>query len=97
MQDEIGITTEDNPFNPFTEFESWLSYDIQMGYYTCERLGSIVGNLPNSLTTEENNYFVESAIDQLVKDGCYNKNGKFVEYIKIKKNEITNKQPSKAQ
>lgn len=83
MQNDVAITTLDNPFNPFTEFNSWLSYDIQMGYCTCERLASIVHNLPDSLTDEENTYFVNEAIDELIKIGCYSKNGKFTEYKKV--------------
>ena len=83
--DEVAITTEDNPYDPFTELESWRSYDIQMGYFTCERLASLVHNLPESLSDDENNYFVESAIDELIQSGTYNKSGKFVEYIKVKR------------
>ena len=67
MQDDVAITTLDNPYNPFTDFKQWYSYDIQMGYNTCERLASIVNSLPESLTQEENNYFVNEAIDELIK------------------------------
>lgn len=80
---KVGITTKDNPYSPFTEWDSWLVYDLQMGYYTCERLGSIVISLPNSLSDEENDYFVESAIDELVKFGTFNNQGEKVEYVKV--------------
>ena len=83
MQDDVAITTIDNPYDPFNEFDSWLSYDMQMGYYTCERLASIVHNLPDSLTDDENNFFVNEAINELLKAGCYNKSGQFVEYKKV--------------
>ena len=83
MQDDVSITTIDNPYDPFNEFDSWLSYDMQMGYYTCERLASIVHNLPDSLTDDENNFFVNEAINELLKAGCYNKSGQFVEYKKV--------------
>ena len=83
MQDDVAITSEDNPYDPFTQFDSWLSYDIQMGYCTCERLASIVKSLPESLTDSENNFFVNDAIDELIKAGCYNKSGQFVEYKKV--------------
>ena len=86
MNEDVAITTEDNPFDPFKEFDSWLSYDIQMGYCTCERLASIVHNLPDALTNEENNYFVNEAIDELIKAGTYNKSGQFVEYKKVLRN-----------
>jgi len=86
MQNDVAITTLDNPFSPFDEFKSWLSYDIQMGYYTCERLAALVLDLPDSLSQDENNFFVEQAIDELIKFGCYDKNGKFVEYKKLYRN-----------
>ena len=83
MENKVMLTTIDNPFNPFTDFKQWYSYDIQMGYNTCERLASIVNSLPESLTQEENNYFVNEAIDELIKSGCYSKFGQFVEYKKL--------------
>lgn len=82
MQDDVAITTVDNPYDPFKNFKEWYSYDIQMGYNTCERLASVVNNVPESLSKEENNYFVNEAIDELIKAGCYSKFGQFVEYEK---------------
>jgi len=32
---ETFLTTYDNPFDPFTDFNEWNSYDIQLGYSTC--------------------------------------------------------------
>ena len=29
------VTTADNPFSPFTQFDSWFMYDMRMGYNTC--------------------------------------------------------------
>lgn len=29
------LSTSDNEFNPFTEFDRWLDYDLFMGYDTC--------------------------------------------------------------
>ena len=31
---EYMLTTVDNPFNPFTEFDEWFAFDRQMGYNT---------------------------------------------------------------
>ena len=36
------LTTKDNPYSPFDQFELWQLYDIEMGYQTCERLGKIL-------------------------------------------------------
>lgn len=83
MSKDVAITTEDNPFDPFTEFDSWLSYDVQMGYSTCEKLAAIVINWPQALSDDENKYFVEEGIDELVKRKCYGKNGQVVAYKKL--------------
>lgn len=32
------ITTVDNPFNPFDEFDSWLAFDEQFSYHSCSLL-----------------------------------------------------------
>lgn len=87
MQDNVAITTLDNPFDPFEQFKEWYSYDIQMGYNTCEHLASIVNSLPEALTQEENNYFVDKAIDELIKQGCLSKFGHVTEYKKLYRNQ----------
>ena len=33
-QKEIKITTIDNPFSPFTQFDEWYQYDTSFGYDT---------------------------------------------------------------
>lgn len=32
---ETFLTTFDNPFDPYTQFNEWNAYDIQLGYNTC--------------------------------------------------------------
>lgn len=32
---QFMLTTVDNPFNPFNEFESWFAFDTTNGYNTC--------------------------------------------------------------
>ena len=34
MIKECALTTIDNPFNPFDDFNSWFLYDIEKGYDT---------------------------------------------------------------
>jgi hypothetical protein len=39
---ESMLTTTDNPFNPFTEYDEWFAYDVSKGYNTCAYLARIV-------------------------------------------------------
>ncbi len=38
------LTTEDNPFNPFTEWREWLNEDIRLGYDTCGLIARIAAS-----------------------------------------------------
>jgi len=38
------LTTEDNPFSPFEQWDDWLNYDETMGYNTCAYLARIVAS-----------------------------------------------------
>lgn len=35
------ISTEDNPFNPNTEYDKWMDWDQQHMYYTSEYIASL--------------------------------------------------------
>ena len=60
------LTTIDNPFNPFTQFDEWLAYDEHMGYYTCEYLARIAKG-GYELSEADDDLAQESAIDEIVK------------------------------
>lgn len=36
---QFALTTIDNKYNPFTQFDQWYAYDMEMQYKTCEMLG----------------------------------------------------------
>ena len=38
MAIEATITTIDNPFDPFEQFDSWFLFDCEKGYDTCGKL-----------------------------------------------------------
>lgn len=69
------LTTVDNPYNPFTEFDDWYAYDMLMGYGTLEyqaRVANTSDELPNGI----NAMAIEQAIDDIVKlnpNGLYKK------------------------
>lgn len=63
MDEEYMLTTVDNPYDPFEEFEGWLSYDEQKGYFTNSLLARLALTSPN-FTDLEN----QKAIDHAVED-----------------------------
>ena len=63
---ESMLTTVDNPFNPFTQFDDWKRFDEDKGYFTCEYLARIT-NTATALSEAEESKEIETAIDEIVK------------------------------
>ena len=61
-----ALTTFDNPFNPFENFDEWFVFDIQHGYNTCGKLMRIA-NIENNMSEDEYNNEIERAIDEIIK------------------------------
>lgn len=62
---ECRITTIDNPYDPFTEFESWYLFDVVKGYNTCQYLAR-VSKITPAMSDEEESLEVERAIDEII-------------------------------
>ena len=63
---EIMLTTIDNPFNPFTQYDEWLAFDEQKGYYTNNYLARIA-NTSFELSESEENEEIDNAINEIVR------------------------------
>ena len=50
---ETFLTTYDNPFDPFTDFNEWCSYDCQLGYNTCALVDRVYQTLVDSNEIDE--------------------------------------------
>lgn len=72
----VWITTLDNPFNPFTQFDEWKQCDEELGYDTCSKLDRINGS-SFELSNELNNIVLESSIDNMLRSFP------FIDYIKV--------------
>lgn len=63
---EYALTTIDNPYNPFDDFDHWFMYDVTHGYNSSGLLGR-VARTSDQFSDEENNAEIERAIDSIIK------------------------------
>lgn len=61
----VNITTIDNPYDPFDDFEHWYLFDKEKGYNTSDKLGRLT-KLKDDMSSVEENIEVERAIDRLI-------------------------------
>ncbi len=69
------LTTVDNPFSPFTEFDQWYAFDRDRGYNTPSFLARIV-RTSDELSDADQDAAIEDAIDEIVNEnvlGLYKK------------------------
>lgn len=72
---EHMLTTVDNPFNPFTQFDEWYAFDEASGYHTTAFLARIV-RTSHDLSDADQDVAIEAAIDEIVREnvlGVYRK------------------------
>lgn len=69
------LTTVDNPYDPWTQFDEWYAFDESKGYHSSSLLARV------TLTSDELSIYyqdlaVESAIDEIIQEndsGLYRK------------------------
>ena len=62
---DVMLTTIDNPFDPFKQFDEWLAFDESKGYFTNEYLARIV-KTSDELSEADERFAIESAMDEIV-------------------------------
>jgi hypothetical protein len=61
---EHMLTTVDNPWNPFTNYDEWWTYDQSQGYDTPGLLARIA-NVSLDLSDDDVEQSIEDAIDEI--------------------------------
>lgn len=72
---ESMVTTEDNPFDPFENFDEWYAWDFRAGYNTPSYLARITVT-SDSLSPVDQRLAIEYAVDEIVHEnilGIYKK------------------------
>ena len=77
---EAMLSTSDNPYDPFTEFDKWMGYDMAQGYHTPGLLAR-VAKTSDTLSDADQNLAVDQAIDSIVEMDDTGVEG--VHYIKV--------------
>lgn len=59
------LTTIDNPYNPFTQYDEWYAYDRYLGHYTPEYLAR-VAIVSDGLSPLDQELAIDDAIAEIV-------------------------------
>ena len=59
------LTTIDNPFDPYTQFDEWNAYDIKKGYNTLSYIDRIAYN-SSDLPSEMQDRIYDEAIKEIL-------------------------------
>lgn len=62
---DYALTTVDNPFDPFTEFDAWYAFDNSHGYHSAALLARIARS-SDDLSDADQHAAVQQAIDDIV-------------------------------
>ena len=71
---EYMLTTKDNPFDPFTEWNEWYAYDLRLGHGTAAYLARVV-RTSDELSEVDQYTAIDDAMDEIVSE---NLNGMFI-------------------
>ena len=64
---ESMLTTVDNPYNPFTQYDEWYAFDTRAGYHSTQLLARIV-RTSDELSDADQSVAIELAIDEIVRE-----------------------------
>lgn len=57
------VTTLDNPYNFFTQFDEWYAFDTEKGYNTCAYLARLA-NVSSEMSEKD----YEEAVERVIED-----------------------------
>lgn len=67
---EYMLTTVDNPYDPFTQWEEWFAWDQNAGYHTPGLLAR-VARLGDDLAEGDQHLAIQLAIDEIVRENVF--------------------------
>jgi hypothetical protein len=64
---EYMLTTVDNPYDPFTQWDEWFTWDMNAGYHTPGLLAR-VARTGDDLAESDQQLAIQQAIDEIVQE-----------------------------
>jgi len=64
---EFMLTTVDNPYDPFTQWDEWFAWDQHAGYHTSGLLAR-VARTSDDLAEGDQYLAIQQAIDEIVRE-----------------------------
>lgn len=64
---EYMLTTVDNPFDPWAQWDEWFAWDQNAGYHTPGLLAR-VARAPGDLAEADQHLAIQQAIDEIVRE-----------------------------
>jgi len=65
MAIESMLTTKDNPYNPFEQYDEWFRWDAAKGYHTPSYLARLVAQ-GHELSEQDQKFAIEIVIEEIV-------------------------------
>ena len=81
--EEYMLTTSDNPFNPYTQWDEWYAFDVSAEYHTSAYLARIVRS-SDELSESDQSLAIKEAIDEILE---FNVTGNYVKAYENKSSE----------
>lgn len=66
----LMLTTTDNPYDPFTQFDQWYAFDERHGYHTCGYIDRIAKS-SSALSPEDQIASINDAIREILRVNLY--------------------------
>lgn len=75
--DDYMLSTSDNPFNPYTQWDQWYAFDVAAGYHTSAYLARITVT-SHELSDVDQDLAIKDAMDEILE---YNLSGMHIKVL----------------
>lgn len=74
------VTTLDNPFDYWTQFDDWYAFDTRMGYNTCSYVDRIA-KVSNDMSDNDRIQAINDAVNEILR---FNLTGNYIKTVQNK-------------